>query len=53
MVTIDESQFVFIPGTFCRGTTDAIFVMLQLQEKCLAVGERICMAFFGLEKGFD
>ena len=30
VVSIDDSQFGFVPG---RGTTDAIFVVWQLQEK--------------------
>ena len=30
MVTIDGSQFGLVPG---RGTSDAIFVIRQLQEK--------------------
>ena len=30
MVSIDESQFGFVPG---RSTADAIFVVHQLQEK--------------------
>ena len=34
VVSIDDSQFGFVPG---RGTTDAIFVVRQLQEKYLAV----------------
>ena len=50
MVTIDESQFGFVPG---RGTTDAIFVVRQLQEKHISVGKRIYMAFVDLEKAFD
>ena len=50
VVTIDESQFGFVPG---RGTTDAIFVVHQLQEKYLTVGKRIYMAFVDLEKAFD
>ena len=33
VVSIDDSQFGFVPG---RGTTDAIFVVRQLQEKYLA-----------------
>ena len=33
LVSIDDSQFGFVPG---RGTTDAIFVVRQLQEKYLA-----------------
>ena len=40
----------FVPG---RGTTDAIFVVRQLQEKYLAVNKRLYMAFVDLEKAFD
>ena len=59
VVSIDDSQFDFVPG---RGTTDAIFVVLQLQEKYLAVNKRLYMAFVDkrfymafvdLEKAFD
>ena len=49
MVSIDYSQFGFAPG---RGTTDAIFVVSQLQEKFLAVNKRLYMAFVDLEKTF-
>ena len=49
-VSIEESQFGFVPG---RGTTDAIFVVRQLQEKYLAVNKRLYMAFVDLEKAFD
>ena len=49
VVTIDESQFGFFLD---RGTTDTIFVVLQLQEKYLTVGKRIHMAFVDLEKVF-
>ena len=48
--SIDESRFGFVPG---RGTTDAIFVVRQLQEKYLAVTKRLYMAFLDLEKAFD
>ena len=41
LVSIDHSQFGFVPG---RGTTDAIFVEKQLQEKYLA-NKRLYMAF--------
>ena len=50
LVSIDDSQFGFVPG---RGTTDAIFVVRQLQEKYLAANKRLYMAFIDLEKGFD
>ena len=38
MVTIDESQFGVVPG---RGTSDAICVIRQLQEKYFTVGRLI------------
>ena len=50
MVSIHGSQFGFVPG---RGTTDAIFVVRQLQEKYLAANKRLNMAFVNLEKAFD
>ena len=50
VVTIVESQFGFVSG---RGTTDAIFVICQLQEKYLMVSKQIYMAFVDLEKAFD
>ena len=50
LVSIDDSQFGFVPG---RGTTDAIFVARQLQEKYLAANKRLYMAFVDLEKAFD
>ena len=50
LVSTDNSQFGFIPG---RGTTDAIFVVRQLQEKYLAANKRLYMAFVDLEKAFD
>ena len=50
LVSIDDSQFGFVPG---RGTTDAIFVVRQLQEKYLAANKRPCLAFVDLEKAFD
>ena len=33
MIAIDEMQFAFVRG---RGTTDAIFIIWQLQEKFLS-----------------
>ena len=50
LVSIDDSQFGFAPG---RGTTDAILVVSQLQEKYLAANKRLYMAFVDLEKAFD
>ena len=50
VVSIDDSQFGFVPG---RGTTDAIFVVRQLQEKYLAVNKRLYMALVDLEKALD
>ena len=50
LVSIEDSQFGFVPG---RGTTDAIFVVRQLQEKYLAANKRLHMAFVDLEKAFD
>ena len=44
MVSIDDSQFGFIPG---RGTIDIIFVVRQLQEKYLAANKRLYMAYVG------
>ena len=38
VVSIADSQSSFVPG---RGTTDAIFVVQQLQEKCLAMNQQI------------
>ena len=46
LVSMDDSQFGFVPG---RGTTDAIFVVRQLQEKYLSANKRLYMAFVDLE----
>ena len=40
-MSIDDSQFGLVPG---RGTTYAIFVVRQLQEKYLAANKRLYMA---------
>ena len=50
MVSIDDSQFGFVPG---RGTTDASFLVRQLLEEYLAVNKMLYMAFVDLEKVFD
>ena len=55
MMTIDEMQFAFVPG---RGTTDAIFIIRQLQEKFLSrylnnKNLTLFFAFVDLEKALD
>ena len=49
-VDIDEMQYGFTPG---RGTTDAIFILRQMQEKYVGSNKRLYMAFVDLEKAFD
>merc|ERR1712072_250303 len=50
VVNINKSQFGFMPG---RGTTDAIFIVRQVQEKYLGKNKRIYLGFIDLEKAFD
>lgn len=47
---LPESQCGFRPN---RGTIDAIFVVKQLQEKCLEQHHSLYMCFVDLEKAFD
>jgi exonuclease III len=49
-VRIDDMQFGFMPG---RGTTDAIFIARQMQEKYQAANKTLYFAFIDLEKAFD
>ena len=49
-VELDEMQCGFMSG---RGTTDAIFIVCQLQEKHLTANKPLYMAFVDLEKAFD
>ena len=49
-VEIDEMQCGFMSG---RGTTDAIFIVRQLQEKHFAANKPLYIAFVDLEKAFD
>ena len=49
-VSIDNMQFGFMPG---KGTTDAIFIMRQVQNKHQAKKKRRYYAFVDLEKAFD
>ena len=50
LVSINNFQSGFVPS---RGTTDAIFVVRQLQEKYLAANKRLYMANVDLEKVFN
>ena len=43
-------NYGFMPG---RGTTDAIFILRQLQEKHLAKNKKLYFAFVDLEKAFN
>ena len=49
-VNINEMLFGFCPG---RGTTDAIFILRQLQDKYFAKHRKLHIAFVDLEKTFD
>ena len=49
-VSIDNMQFGFMPG---KGTTDAICIMRQVQEKHQAKKKKQYYAFVDLEKAFD
>ena len=49
-VALDSMQFGFTAG---KGTTDAIFIVRQVQEKHLAKKRELWMAFVDLEKAFD
>ena len=49
-INIDDMQFGFMPG---KGTTDAIFVVRQLQEKYIAGKRKLYFVFVDLEKAFD
>ena len=49
-VNIDDMLFGFSKG---KGTTDATFIIRQVQEKYLAKQRGLWMAFVDLEKAFD
>lgn len=49
-VNINEMLFGFVPS---KGTTDAIFILRQLQEKYLGKHKSLFFAFVDLEKAFD
>ncbi|XP_047482212.1 uncharacterized protein LOC125034470 [Penaeus chinensis] len=50
VVDIGNMQFGFRPG---RATTDAVFILRQLQEKHLEGNKSLYHAFVGLEKAYD
>ena len=49
-VSIDNMKFGFMPR---KGTTDAIFIMRQVQEKHEAKKKKLYYAFVDLKKAFD
>ena len=49
-INIDGMQFGFLPG---RGTSDAIFILRQLQEKRNSKNKFLYFAFVDLKKAFD
>jgi len=49
-IDIDDMQFGFMK---VKGTTDAIFIVRQIQEKFRAKGKKLYFGFVDLEKAFD
>jgi len=49
-IDIDDMQFGFMKG---KGTTDAIFIVRQMQEKFRVKGKKLYLGFVDLEKSFD
>jgi len=49
-IDIDDMQFGFMKG---KGTTDAVFIVRQLQVKFRAKGKKLYFGFVDLEKAFD
>ena len=49
-MNIDDMQCGFMPG---KGTTDAIFVVCQMQGQILANNRALYYALVNLEKAFD
>ena len=50
IVNIDDMRFGLMPG---RGTTDAIFIVRQIQEAHFRKNRNLFFAFVDLEKAFD
>ena len=49
-IDIDDMQFGYMKG---KGTTDANFIVRQMQEKFRAKGKKLYFGFVDLEKAFD
>jgi len=49
-IDIDDMQFGYMKG---KRTTDAIFIVRQMQEKFKAKGKKLYFGFVDLEKAFD
>jgi len=47
---MEDMQFGFMKG---KGTTDAIFIVRQMQEKFRAKGNKLYFSFVDFEKAFD
>ena len=50
LITVNNMQFGFSPG---NGTTDAVFIIQQLQEKHIEVHKDLFLTFVDLEKAYD
>ena len=50
IVSVDEMQFGFMPE---RGTIDAVFIMIKMQEEHHTKGKKLHMCFVDLEKSLD
>ena len=50
LITVNNMQFGFSPG---KGTTDAVFIIQQLQEKHIEVHKDLFLTFVDLEKVYD
>jgi hypothetical protein len=50
VVNLREDQYGFVKG---KGTTDAIFILRQIQEKFLEKNKELFLVFVDLEKAFD
>jgi len=50
LVEIDDMQFGFMKG---KRTTDAIFIVRQMQENFTVKGKKLYFGFVHLEKAFD